>query len=281
MNVSALLNPIQAGFVADEPYAAYDCARGVRQGALEVMASRCPAACRWAIEHQSSADTDALRVGRCFHEMLTGDEKNVAICPLESRRGTAWKEWATEFTTADYLMLSEVDEVRAMLESVRSHPIAGELLRMKRRRELSCYWNDKETGLACKARFDWVARWADVPVILDIKTARSASEDSFSKAMASYGYHRKAAWYLEGAYAIDPRQRGFIYVVIEKEPPYLVALYEVDSAALAQGKQENRNALRRLAWCIKENQWPGYADQLIPLGLPRWAQKQEMDNGGE
>ena len=76
----------------------------------------------------------------------------------------------------------------------------------------------------------------------------------------------QAAHYMELASA-----ERFIFLVIEREAPFLMAVYEIDQAALTEGENLRRRALRLVADCDKAGEWPGYTPELQTLSLPSWA----------
>jgi hypothetical protein len=96
----------------------------------------------------------------------------------------------------------------------------------------------------------------------------------FSKAVAEYGYHNKAAFYLDALTLLDPRPRHFLFVAVENTPPHALALYQLTEEAIHQGREENRAALKLLAECKRSGVWPGFPAEVTYLDLPRWKQRE-------
>ena len=79
------------------------------------------------------------------------------------------------------------------------------------------------------------------------------------------------------------------FVIVEKEPPYLVSVATFDNDALAWGRIANRKACERFAISAAANDWPGYRepgqnhDRAFRIGLPPWAlyQLQDRKEAGE
>ena len=42
----------------------------------------------------------------------------------------------------------------------------------------------------------------------------------------------------------------------------------------------NRQAIQTFARCLSADNWPGYADGIVPVGLPAWEKKKIDEFGG-
>ena len=185
------------------------------------------------------------------------------------------------------LLPYQVDIVRAIAGSIRAHPIASEAFRGGEA-EVTLIWSDADTGVPCKARPDYLpvhGRW-----LVDLKTALSANPRTWRDQACRLGYHARAAWYLDGAEAVlGQMPEEYWFVIVEKEPPYLVSVVSFDNDALAWGRVANRRACERFAVSAAANDWPGYRepgqnhDRAFRIGLPPWAiyQLQDREEAGE
>jgi hypothetical protein len=104
------------------------------------------------------------------------------------------------------------------------------------------------------------------------------------------GYHARAAWYLDGAETVLGRAPAeYWFVIVEKEPPYLVSVITFDEEALHWGRLANRKACEMFRRSAAVNDWPGYRepgqnrDRAFRIGLPPWAiyQLQDREEAGE
>ena len=131
--------------------------------------------------------------------------------------------------------------------------------------EQSFFSEDDRTALWMKARLDWIT---ENDTIVDLKTvaAGGASPANFAKQVANFSYHLQAAHYLE----MSGMQR-FVFVVVEREPPFQIGVYQLDDDAMAEGRYLRRKALDLIANCRVLNDWPGHTP-LEPqtLSLPNW-----------
>ena len=130
-------------------------------------------------------------------------------------------------------------------------------------------WSDATSGLQCKCRPDWLTD--DGSLIIDLKTTEDASPKGFEKSVGNWRYHVQAAWYLHGIeQASGTRPDQFIFICVEKKPPYAVAVYAADPEMIEIGWQQAQRDLEVLATCKAANAWPGYSDQIETISLPRW-----------
>src|SRR5262249_22187213 len=143
------------------------------------------------------------------------------------------------------LLHYQYDIVRAIAGSIRAHPIAAEAF-AGGEVEVTLIWHDPETGAPCRARPDYLpahGRW-----LVDLKTAASANPRNWRDQAYRLGYHARAAWYLGGAAAVlGQAPEEYWFVIVEKEPPYLVSVISFDDDALNWGRMTNRRACQRFA----------------------------------
>lgn len=143
--------------------------------------------------------------------------------------------------------------------------------------EQSAYWTDKDTGLLCRCRPDWVHEDdADSVTILDLKTAADVSPDGFSKSLGRLGYHRQAAFYSAGyAKASGKRVNAFIFGAVSKAYPFIAQAYILTPEDMAQGAEEVSDLLTLYKSCRESNNWPAYGDGFVQVAMPAWARRSE------
>ena len=166
---------------------------------------------------------------------------------------------------------AELAKAQAMADSVRAHPEAGELFR-RGHPEKSLYWTDPETGVRLRARADWLTLINERLTCVDLKTGVTANPTELVRPFWKFGYHVQASWYrrllIEIGLHHDP---DFVFVTVEKEPPYLVTVVRYDSAAMAEGERLGRAAIDTYVECMRTGVWPSYVDQAVEIGLPPYA----------
>lgn len=217
--------------------------------------------------------TPALHFGTAVHLAClehSSEFKRVVESPVFNLRTTAGKEEAAAFEKehAGRVIVSKDDmtHIRAIREAVYAHPFARKLLEDSET-ELSCYWNDEETGLKRKCRPDLIHASG---LIGDIKTTADASLREFQRSLWNFRYDFQAASYVDGVERFH-EVRNFVFIVAEKKPPYGVAVYAIDEAGLKRGNQDYRKAMALWAECAKSGVWPAYSQEVQSISVPNWA----------
>lgn len=104
----------------------------------------------------------------------------------------------------------------------------------------------------------------------DLKTVGSADPAEFRRAAYNLGYHQSAAHYQDVVQAVTGFKPRFKFLLIEKEPPYLTSVVELDAEFVEWGRIENDRALRIYRECVTNDRWPDYpSHQNLPA--PLWA----------
>ena len=221
--------------------------------------------------------TPAMAIGSAVHthvlELDQWDARYVTAPEGINRRTNAGKaEWeAFEVASTGRTVLAKADAelVMRMGHSVFAHPAAAMLLSMPGKAETTHMWTDQATGLRCKCRPDWLTD--DGSLIVDLKTTEDASPAGFRKSIANWRYHVQASWYLDGLeQATGKRPDQFIFICVEKKPPFACAVYAADAEMIQIGAEAAARDLDVLATCKQANAWPGYSDQVEMISLPPW-----------
>lgn len=215
--------------------------------------------------------TLAMVLGTALHTAVLEPElwdATIAVPPQAfDRRTKAGKELALAFEqeSAGKLVLTpeDGDRIRRMADAVHKHPASSFLLDLPGLREASYFWTDEDTGIECKCRPDWHS--TDRRLVVDVKTTEDASPRGFQQSVAKWRYHVQSAWYSRPLGA-----EQFLFICVEKTPPYCVAVYAVTPAMFAAGARVADRDLALLAECRKSGRWPGYSDEIQPIDLPKW-----------
>lgn len=178
-------------------------------------------------------------------------------------------KWDAENAERMILNPEQWKMIHGMRDSVMAHPAASALLtRVPGRAEQSIYWIDAITGTLCRCRPDW---WRDDNLPIDLKTTEDASPEGFARSIAKFRYDVQAAFYLDGiAAATGQRPKNFVFIAVEKKPPYAVGVYVLDAETLEIGRGLYREDLAAYTECAKSDLWPGYGDKIQTINLPAW-----------
>ncbi|MFF2405757.1 PD-(D/E)XK nuclease-like domain-containing protein [Streptomyces sp. NPDC058092] len=273
---------IEPGIYPDLPMEAYHGDRGSlsSSGARKLLAPSCPARFRYEQDH-SQPHKQVFDFGTAAHRVVLGDGPELVAVEADDWRTKAAREERDEVRAAGgvALLAAEYDQVQAMADAIRRHPVASALFAPDSGRpEQSLFWRDHQTGVMRRARFDWLPDPRNGRLIIsDYKTCRSADPTALARAVDEYGYHQQADWYRSGARAlgIGNEHTAFVFVCQEKTAPYLVTVIELDATALRIGAAKNRRAIETYARCMETGHWPGYADDIAYLSLPAWAETRD------
>jgi len=240
--------------------------------ARKILAPGCPALVRWAAENPP-APKSTFDLGSATHKLVLG--KGAALVEIEHNDyRTAKAQQSAALARLDGkipLLSKEMRAAEAMAEAIMAHPLAARLLAPGLFvPEGSIYWLDPVFGIWRRAMVDAISDIAGRPLLVDVKTTVAASPKKLPGHIADYGYHQQADWYLSGAAQIGIRDAGFLYVFVEKTPPHLVTVVQLDTDSLVEGHRANDEAMALWARCRESGHWPGYSDNLLTVSLPPW-----------
>lgn len=224
--------------------------------------------------HGADESTPALEFGSAAHCAILEPERfeiEYAVRPdFGDGRTKVAKEaraaWELENGGKTALSHTSLEHITGMSASVNAHPVAGKLFHGGDA-ELTIAWMDPDSGVDCKGRLDYYRSG----VVVDLKTTLDASPRGFARSAAEYRYHVQAAMYLQGLQACGEQPKGFIFVAVEKLPPYAVGVYELREEDLQKGYDAVARNLATLSQCLRSGEWPAYSEHIEQLQLPAWA----------
>ena len=277
-------NKVELGIHNDLDESAYHSSPGISKHGLDLL-NRSPE----HYKHYKIEESDALIFGSAFHCLVLEPDlfdKKFAINPFPDMRTKAAKEWKQEQNELGARILSEKDYLKmlTMCEKIRAHDIGKALLDPTQgKAELSAYWidnnkklwrHDTPTFRLCRARTDFLNTAHGV--LIDLKTSNDAGYSDFSRQIANYRYHVQDAFYTDGFRQCGIDVNTFIFVVIEKAPPYGIGIYELSAEDRQWGREMYQRDLRVFDRCMKEQQWPGYPQEIRMIDLPRYARTSKI-----
>lgn len=221
--------------------------------------------------------TPAMRLGTALHTHVLEHSKwdeQIAVAPTDINRRTkeGREQWAAFEAAAKrktVITADDAEKVQAMGRAVYGHPAAAMLLALPGKAETTHMWTDATYGIECKCRPDWLTD--DGSIVVDLKTTKDASPRGFRRSIGEFRYQVQAAWYLHGLeQATGRRPDQFVFICVEKEPPYACAVYAADAEMIERGHQQAMADLGELAACRAADRWPSYSDQIETIGLPGW-----------
>lgn len=249
-------------------------------GARRILPPSCPAKFRWE-QLNPTPPTKVMKVGTVAHALVLGTELAVKVLDFDNWRTNAAKEQAAEAEARGQIAMlrKEFEPIKAMAEALLQHKIAVKLIEGAQP-EASLIWQDTETGIWRRARYDLLRQPSASGRLLvpDYKTSTSANPAKFTKSVVEYGYHQQGPFYVDGAVALnlgdDP---AFLFIVQETAAPYLVSVVQLDPLDMRIGAHLNREAIRLYAQCVARDEWPSYSDDIAHVALPSWYTRDFID----
>ena len=232
---------------------------------------------KYSLTHDLVKQTKAMADGTAIHAFLLERavfDSDFAIKPADMRLNTKeGKKWAIDNKNKiiiDFDLGSNLFEIE---KSVLNSP-AKLIYDIKGQAELSYFWDD--LGLVKgKCRPDWISD--DGNIVVDIKTTTDASPKGFQKSIAHWGYHLQLGWYIRGLRKLGLPAKEFIFIAIEKTPPFSVGVYRANKEMITYANDEINNLVYDIDESLKSDDFPDYTPEIMDLGLPNWMNPKEPE----
>jgi hypothetical protein len=245
-------------------------------GLRALLAPGCPAQFKWDRDNPRPPKRE-FDLGHAAHKLVLGEGPEFRVIDYPDYKKTAAQNLRDEAYAIGLvpLLAKEHEQVQAMADAIRQHPIAGPLFTPGTgRAELSLYWTDRETGVRCRVRPDWLKEMPGLALGVDYKTITKADPDTVSRAIRDHSYHQQDALYTDGIWAaLQPEDVRMVFVFQSKQAPYLITVRELTQQDRDIGRARNQRALRLYADCERTGIWPdwtGPVTEIPQIGMPAW-----------
>lgn len=133
--------------------------------------------------------------------------------------------------------------------------------------EVSFFWEDEDTRIKCKARAD--ALCVEEGFVVDLKTTKDPV--NFCNSIGEYGYHRQAAFYIDGLRRLTGRRDWkWYWIAVSMEAPHLVTFWQADASTIELGRTEYKHGLFLLKNARETGRYPGLSEEIRTASLPEW-----------
>jgi exodeoxyribonuclease VIII len=263
-------------FAFNQPETEYRAAKPeLSQSVLKTILAQSPAHARYQLDNPTES-TPAQKLGTAAHCRILERDKfgeQYAVAPACDRRtkdGKAiYEAFLAEHGGKQIITADDLVQIEGMAAAIEAHPLAGALFRGGSA-EVSAFGSINGTPI--KGRFDYLHD-AD-GVIIDLKTCLDASPDAVQKYAVNYGLHIQQFVYAEIYRSITGRAPAdFVFVLVEKNPPFGMAVVRLTAEAVKAAKTEVNRALEIWQQCERSGIWPGYGNNVITVDLPAWQYK--------
>jgi exodeoxyribonuclease VIII len=217
---------------------------------------------------------DDFAIGSAFHSIILEPElfkdEFVIHQPFIGEGSQKRRQQLIEMNPGkELLSIKDYDKINYMHDAVMNHPIASKLF-LKGFAEKIFKWTDPHTNVKCKIKPDFFN--TERNFIVDLKTTDDASQNGFERSSFKYRYHVQSSFYYDGMKQNGINVDAFIFVAVEKEPPYLVNVFFAPQNSLDFGRETYIEDLQTYANCKNTGIWHGYSEEIKPLNLPSWLQ---------
>lgn len=186
------------------------------------------------------------------------------------RLSSAWKEAVQECQELNpglrIIEREDYSQALRIVDAIRDNDLADEYFEHGSKFEVAIVWDDPATGLRCKGRMD--AWRSTAGQIGDLKTSKDIS--NFPSNIARFGYHRQAAFYIDGMKILTGETNDFTLTAVEVGSPICVLAAPMSDEAIEVGRDEYKTFLKQIAESKKSEVYPGYENP-GEWRLPSWA----------
>lgn len=224
----------------------------------------CPKYFKWCLDHDGT-QTEALVLGSAFHKLVLEPQEfgeEFVVMPQIDRRTKAGREIYEEFLkTAEGRSIITEDQYAVISE------MAKEILCDENAASLvdgfvehSMYGEDEVTGEKIKTRPDCYQIDGEKLIITDLKSCRSAMVENFTRDCIKFGYDLQAYMYCYNASItldIPMKDIEFVFIAVEKTPPYLINVFKVSDEMFERGETLYRKYIGMYHEARTTNNWWG------------------------
>ena len=196
------------------------------------------------------------------------------------RNGKAWDAFVLENAGKEIVTIDDYNTAVDIRDAIWSEPECSAAI-CGAKTEVTLIWIDRETGLLCKGRIDWLKLFAGMrPSFGDVKTARDISPGPFFNAAAKLHYHTKLAWYADALRTIlnldeDPET---LVLAVESGSIHDSVVYEMNEEDLQVGREEYLLLMAKVKTAIDTDHFPGVGNGTRqPYFIPKFARTDPED----
>lgn len=221
-------------------------------------------------------------LGSAFHKIVLEPddfESEFTVSPNINRRTNEGKalyaEWQEKAKGKRIVDDDDLITITRMRDSIMANKYAVQLL-SNGESEKSFYWTDELTKIDCKCRPDYHRKIKDRVLITDLKSCQSADNDSIMREVVKRGYDLQAGMYREGLsieFGIAKENVDFIFIFVEKKPPYLINIVQANELVMQRGENLMREYLGTYKECLDSGIWYGFngvSEEFNELSLPAY-----------
>jgi len=182
---------------------------------------------------------------------------------IEKRSGARWESFLRDNYDKCVLRRGGIEKIEDMAKAWQydGHSLAMSLIREDGPVEVSYFWIFD--GIMTKVRPDKINHTRNL--IIDLKSTKSASINSFRRDVRRYHYDLSAILYKRGYKAVTGNDYDFVWIAQEKEKPYRIAVYAPGEDMIELGEEKLKIAHENYSRCMETGLFPGYPNEITEL----------------
>jgi hypothetical protein len=205
-------------------------------------------------------ETAAMRIGSAVDALLFNSAR---VATFEGKRiGAKWEAFQAENEGALLVNERERDTALGCVESLRSDRYKWALAYLEGEHRAEISWS--YLGRECLSHPDVINEALQFES--DLKTGVTSNPEHFPRQARKMLYLSQHAFYrlaIEAGRGWTPRDH--YNVVVEQKFPHVVSVFRLTPRALLKGQKEVRLWMEALLNCEGTDEWPGYAQCVMPL----------------
>lgn len=237
-----------------------------------------------------SEPTAAMRFGSAFDRFLLEGVPPLILpegINLRTNEGKAQNEKIEAEAAAQHREVVTIEDMKKMQDmkaSVLEHPVAKELMALPGKAQAEEFLEytpvKGKAPVMLHVKRDWYCDETEDPVIVDLKTCKSADQEEISRAIANLKYYIQAMIYMmpDMARGLLPE---FRFLFVETEAPYGVQVVALDVPWMMKAQEDIEAACKTfVAWRDGQLWWTGYSDRTVTLSMPGYLANKKGNMGG-
>jgi exodeoxyribonuclease VIII len=209
--------------------------------------------------------TPAMIFGSAYHAfILEPDKFDSLYCFYEGRKaGKLWDEFSQQNANKTILSMDMLVQLKAMRDVLKSSKLISTMLHGSINEQVYC---GEFEGVKVRGKLDM----SNNGYVFDLKTTANINE--FAKSIVNFSYNRQAAFYSDLISQCGHDVKKFVFIVQEKEAPYICGAFVLEDRALELGRSEYKRILNKWKeWQTKEKTGEELFMGLQVIDLPWYA----------